>query len=86
MISVYTALLMTFPFTLYQLYSYLIPAFSQETSKRLKPLLMFIPLLFLAGAAFGYYVVVPVGRALPLLLGLGRGQPAAARTHSTRSR
>jgi sec-independent protein translocase protein TatC len=59
MISVYTALLITFPFTLYQLYSYLIPAFSQEASKRLKPLLMFIPLLFSAGAAFGYFVVVP---------------------------
>jgi sec-independent protein translocase protein TatC len=59
MISVYTALLITFPFTLYQLYSYLIPAFTQETSKRLKPLLMFIPLLFSAGAAFGYFVVVP---------------------------
>jgi sec-independent protein translocase protein TatC len=59
MISVYTALLVTFPFTLYQFYSYLIPAFSQDVSKRIKPLLMFIPLLFLAGAAFGYYVVVP---------------------------
>jgi sec-independent protein translocase protein TatC len=59
MISVDTALLVTFPFTLYQLYSYLIPAFSPDASKRLKPLLMFIPLLFLAGAAFGYFVVVP---------------------------
>jgi sec-independent protein translocase protein TatC len=59
MISVYTALLITFPFTLYQMYSYLIPAFSQEASRRLKPLLMFIPLLFSAGAAFGYFVVVP---------------------------
>jgi sec-independent protein translocase protein TatC len=59
MISVYTALLVTFPFTLYQLYSYLIPAFSPDAGKRLKPLLMFIPLLFLAGAAFGYFIVVP---------------------------
>ena len=59
LISVYTALLVTFPFLLYQLYSYLIPAFSQEVSKRMRPLLMFIPLLFLGGAAFGYYVVVP---------------------------
>jgi sec-independent protein translocase protein TatC len=59
MISVYTALLVTFPFTLYQLYSYLIPAFSEDISKRMRPLLMFIPLLFLGGAAFGYYVVVP---------------------------
>ena len=50
---------MTFPFLLYQLYAYLIPAFSQDVSKRLRPMLMFVPLLFLAGAAFGYYVVVP---------------------------
>jgi sec-independent protein translocase protein TatC len=59
MISFYTALLVTFPFTLYQLYAYLIPAFSQEASKRLRPVLMFVPLLFSAGAIFGYFVVVP---------------------------
>jgi sec-independent protein translocase protein TatC len=59
MISLYTALLVTFPFTLYQLYSYLIPAFSPDAGKKLRPVLMFIPLLFLGGAAFGYYVVVP---------------------------
>ena len=59
MISVYTALLVTFPFTLYQLYSYLIPAFSQDASKKMRPMLIFVPLLFTAGAAFGYYVVVP---------------------------
>ena len=59
MISVYTAVLVTFPFTLYQLYAYLIPAFSQDAAKRIKPVLLFIPLLFSAGAAFGYFVVVP---------------------------
>ena len=37
LISVYTALLITFPFTLYQLYAYLIPAFSSDTAKRIKP-------------------------------------------------
>jgi sec-independent protein translocase protein TatC len=59
LISAYTALLITFPFTLYQLYAYLIPAFSQDTAKRLKPMLLFVPLLFTVGAVFGYYVVVP---------------------------
>jgi sec-independent protein translocase protein TatC len=59
MISVYTAVLVTFPFTLYQLYSYLIPAFSPDAAKKVKPVLLFIPLLFSAGAAFGYFVVVP---------------------------
>jgi len=59
MISAYTAILVTFPFTLYQLYSYLIPAFSQEAAKKVRPMLLFVPLLFTAGAIFGYYVVVP---------------------------
>jgi sec-independent protein translocase protein TatC len=59
MISVYTAVLVTFPFTLYQLYAYLIPAFSQDAARKIKPVLLFIPLLFSAGAAFGYFVVVP---------------------------
>ena len=34
LISVYTAVLVTFPFTLYQLYAYLIPAFSQDAARR----------------------------------------------------
>ena len=59
MISAYTAILVTFPFTLYQLYSYLIPAFSQEAAKKVRPMLLFVPLLFTAGAIFGYYIVVP---------------------------
>ncbi|MDX6629098.1 MAG: sec-independent protein translocase protein TatC [Gaiellales bacterium] len=59
MISVYTAVLVTFPFTLYQLYAYLIPAFTQDAARKVKPVLLFIPLLFSAGAAFGYFVVVP---------------------------
>jgi len=59
LISVYTAILITFPFTLYQLYAYLIPAFSSDSAKKIKPVLLFIPLLFTAGAAFGYFVVVP---------------------------
>ncbi len=59
LISAYTAILVTFPFTLYQLYSYLIPAFSQEAAKKVRPMLLFVPLLFTAGAIFGYYVVVP---------------------------
>jgi sec-independent protein translocase protein TatC len=59
LISLYSALLVTFPFTLYQLYSYLIPAVSKEAGTRFKPVLVLIPLLFLGGAAFGYFVVVP---------------------------
>jgi sec-independent protein translocase protein TatC len=59
LISAYTAILITFPFTLYQLYSYLIPAFSQDAAKKVRPMLLFVPLLFTAGAIFGYYVVVP---------------------------
>jgi sec-independent protein translocase protein TatC len=59
LISVYTAVLVTFPFTLYQLYAYLIPAFSQDAARRVRPVLLFIPLLFTAGAVFGYFVVVP---------------------------
>ena len=87
LISAYTALLITFPFTLYQLYAYLIPAFSQDTAKRLRPMLLFVPLLVHRRRGVRLLRGRPLGRALPLLLGRRRGQPAAhGHAASTRSR
>jgi sec-independent protein translocase protein TatC len=59
MISVYGGLLVTLPVISYQLYAFVIPAFAHETQRTIKPLLLMVPALFLAGVAFGWYVVVP---------------------------
>ena len=59
MVAFYFSLLLSLPIILYQLYAFLIPAFSPEERKVATPLMMMIPVLFIAGVLFGYYLVLP---------------------------
>jgi sec-independent protein translocase protein TatC len=43
---------------LYQLYAFLIPAFTPSERKIAVPIMALVPLLFMAGLAFGYFVVL----------------------------
>ena len=58
-VSVYSALLLALPVILFQLYAFVIPAFSPRERRVLTPMLAAAPLLFAAGLAFGYLVVLP---------------------------
>jgi sec-independent protein translocase protein TatC len=58
-LAAYAALLLSLPIILYQLYSYVLPAFSGEERRVIMPLLLVIPLLFAAGVVFAYFVVMP---------------------------
>jgi sec-independent protein translocase protein TatC len=58
-VSAYFALLLTLPVILWQLYAFVIPAFSPRERRVAIPLLTTAPLLFAAGIAFGYFVVLP---------------------------
>src|SRR5437764_11769145 len=58
-ISVYAGLLISLPILSYQFYEYIIPAFSEESQRTIKPMLLLIPGLFLIGVVFGWFVVVP---------------------------
>jgi len=53
------ALIISLPVLLYELYSFLLPAFSPEQKRVSRPLILSIPFLFLAGVAFGYEIVLP---------------------------
>ena len=66
MLSMYTALLIALPVVLYQMYAFVLPAFSRNEKKVALPLMLMAPLLFVGGAAFAYFVVVPA--ALQFLL------------------
>jgi len=66
-ISVYGGLLICLPILSYQFYAYIIPAFSEESQKTIKPMLLLIPGLFLIGVVFGWFIVVPA--ALRFLVG-----------------
>src|SRR6185312_6270417 len=58
-VSAYGAIILALPIILYQLYAYLLPAFSKQQQRAILPLLLLIPALFIAGIAFGYFVVLP---------------------------
>jgi len=58
-VAVYGALILSLPVLIYQLYAYVLPAFSQSERRVVTPMLILAPLLFLAGVAFAYFVVMP---------------------------
>jgi sec-independent protein translocase protein TatC len=58
-VSAYGAILLSLPIVLYQLYAFVLPAFSDQERKVVAPLLVLIPLLFVAGVVFAYFVVMP---------------------------
>jgi sec-independent protein translocase protein TatC len=56
--SAYAALLIALPVILYQLYAFILPAFSPTERKVATPLLLLVPALFIAGVVFCYFVVL----------------------------
>jgi sec-independent protein translocase protein TatC len=58
-VTAYAALVLSLPVVLYQLYAYILPAFTPNEARVAKPLLLMVPLLFVGGALFGYFLVVP---------------------------
>jgi sec-independent protein translocase protein TatC len=53
------ALILTLPILLYELYGFLLPAFSPDQRRIARPLMLAIPFLFVAGVMFGYFIVLP---------------------------
>jgi sec-independent protein translocase protein TatC len=58
-VAAYGAIILSLPFILYQAYAFLLPAFSKQQQRTVLPLLLLIPVLFIAGVAFGYFIVLP---------------------------
>jgi sec-independent protein translocase protein TatC len=53
------ALILSLPVLLMQVYGFFMPAFEPRQRRRMLPVAMSIPVLFAAGVAFGYTVVLP---------------------------
>ncbi|GAB4242537.1 MAG: hypothetical protein Kow00129_01100 [Thermoleophilia bacterium] len=68
-VSVVAGLLLALPVVLWQFWAFVMPALYESERKRVLPYAAFTTLLFLAGVAFGYFVVLPVG--LAFLVGYG---------------
>jgi sec-independent protein translocase protein TatC len=58
-VSAYGALVLSLPVILYQAYAFILPALSPYEKRTLLPFLVSIPLLFIAGVAFAYFIVLP---------------------------
>jgi sec-independent protein translocase protein TatC len=58
-VSTYGAIILSLPILLYQLYAYVLPAFSHTERRVVLPILLAAPFLFLIGIAFAYFVVMP---------------------------
>ena len=71
-VSAYGAIVLSLPIVLWQLYAYILPAFSSAERRVVLPILMLFPVLFIAGLAFAYFVVMPA--ALNFLLNFNDGQ------------
>ena len=57
--AAYFGLLLALPAVLYQIYAFVLPAFSPQERRVATPLLIMVPVLFVAGVLFCYFVVLP---------------------------
>jgi sec-independent protein translocase protein TatC len=58
-ISAYAAIVIALPVVLYQAYAFVLPALTTREKRVVVPFLMGVPVLFVAGVVFGYFVVLP---------------------------
>lgn len=58
-VSAYAALLLSLPFLLYQAYAFVLPAFTGPERRIALPLMLLVPVLFIAGVLFGYFLALP---------------------------
>lgn len=71
-VSAYGAIVLALPIVLWQLYAYVLPAFSDAERRVILPVLLLFPVLFIAGILFAYFVVMP--SALRFLLDFNDSQ------------
>ncbi len=58
-VSAYAGLLLSLPLILYQIYAFVLPAFSPRERQVAVPAMLGVPFLFIGGVVFGYFMVLP---------------------------
>lgn len=53
------SLILAMPLILYQAYAFVVPAFTPQERRVALPLLLLVPVLFVCGVLFGYFLVLP---------------------------
>ena len=65
-VAAYGAIILSLPVLIYELYAFILPALHPREKRVAFPLMLLIPVLFITGVVFGYFIVVPA--ALKFLL------------------
>ena len=68
-VSIYAGLIVSLPFILYQFWAFVLPGLYENERRNVIPYVASTAVLFLAGVAFGYFIVLPVG--LKFMVGYG---------------
>jgi sec-independent protein translocase protein TatC len=71
-VSIYAGILISLPVILYEAYAFLLPALKPGEARVITPFLLLIPVLFIGGVVFSYFVVVPA--ATKFLLNFNQGE------------
>jgi len=71
-VSAYAGLLLALPVILFQAYAFILPAFTREERRVALPVMAMVPVLFLGGVAFAYFLALP--RAVDFLQNYNDGQ------------
>ena len=69
MVAVYTGIWIVSPFIIYQLWAFVGPGLYKKEKKHVIPFVIYSSFFFLAGTAFGYFIVFPA--TFKFLLGFG---------------
>jgi sec-independent protein translocase protein TatC len=71
-VSIYAGILIALPVILYQVYAFFLPALRPTEKRAILPFLVLVPVLFMAGVVFSYFVVAPA--ATKFLLNFNQDQ------------
>src|SRR3954451_16678971 len=71
-VATYGAIILSMPVLVYQVYAYVLPAFSDREKRVILPILVIAPFLFMVGVLFAYFVVMPA--AIKFLLNFNSGE------------
>jgi sec-independent protein translocase protein TatC len=68
-VSIYAGLICALPFILYEFWAFIMPALYENEKKSVIPYVILTTVLFIAGVAFAYFIVLPIG--LKFMVGYG---------------
>lgn len=58
-VSIYFAVLISLPLILYEIYAYVVPAFTARERSVAVPIMLVAPVMFFTGVVFSYFVILP---------------------------